>query len=249
MTYPVSVALQFHGWLEELISRRRRGEEVWAYSLTRRTSMKDLVESFGVPHTEVGRIEVDGEYVTFEYIIERQSSVDIYPQSPPVDVLAPTLLRPHPPAAIRFLVDVNVGKLAGKLRMAGFDTHYDPRWTDRELADIADAKGCILLTRDIMLLKRKKVLYGHLVREIDPNRQLAEIISYYGLLPSIRPFSRCMRCNGLLAPVAKEEILDQLESLTKKYYQTFHRCRECRQIYWSGSHRDAMEKALERLSR
>lgn len=248
MTYPVPLNLQFHGWLEELSSRKRRGEELRAYSLSRRASIKDLVESFGVPHTEVGRIVVDGEDVPFEHIIERESRVDIFPHSPPVDVLTPSLLRPRSLSAIRFLVDINVGKLAGKLRMAGFDTLYNPLWNDNELADVSDEKRCILITRDLMLLKRKKVTFGHLVREIDPKKQLVEIISYYGLADSVKPFSRCMRCNGLLAPVAKEEIVDQLEPLTKKYYQIFHRCRQCRQIYWSGSHRDAMVKDLEQLS-
>jgi len=52
--------------------------------------------------------------------------------------------------------------------------------------------------------------------------------------------SRCMRCNGLLQPVEKEQILDQLEPLTKKYYTSFRQCRSCHNIYWPGSHRDKM---------
>lgn len=249
MTNLPPVALHFHGWLKELTKRTKRSDNLLRYSLTRRTSIKDLIESFGVPHTEVGRIQVDQEIVTFHHIIGNQSKVEIFPLYPPVNVLTPSTLRPYPLPAIRFIVDINVGKLAGKLRMAGFDTLYNPQWNDTDLANISDEQQCILLTRDIMLLKRKKVTFGHLVREIHPKKQLAEIISYYGLSDNIKSFTRCMRCNGLLIPVAKENIQEQLEPLTRKYYQTFHRCTSCFQIYWSGSHRNAMVRDLKQVSR
>jgi uncharacterized protein len=248
MTDIIPVSLNFHGWLKELTKRTRCNDDLLKFPLIRRTSIKDLIESLGVPHTEIGCIQVDKEIVTFDHSIENGSFAEIFPSCPPVNVLTPSTLRPHPLPAIRFLVDVNVGKLAGKLRMAGFDTLYNRRWNDSDLADISDEQQCILLTKDIMLLKRKKITFGHLVREIQPKKQLAEIISYYGLFDTIKSFTRCMRCNGLIIPVAKEEVLDQLEPLTRKYYQTFHRCTSCLQIYWSGSHRDAMVRDLKQLN-
>lgn len=106
--------------------------------LTRRTSIKNLIESFGVPHTEVGSIQVNQRLVTFNHIIKKKNYVEIFPHSPPVDVLTATLLRPSPLPAIRFLVDANVGKLAAKLRMIGFDTLFNPLWTDADLANISE---------------------------------------------------------------------------------------------------------------
>jgi uncharacterized protein with PIN domain len=248
MTELIPVTLHFHGWLKVLAGRTRRGEELPTPFFTRRTSTKNLIESFGVPHTEIGGIRADCGNVTFDHVIEHRTRLDISPLCPPVNVLAPSTLRPEPLPAIRFLVDMNVAKLAAKLRMAGFDTLYNPQWGDHDLAEIAEKQQCIILTRDIMLLKRNKVTYGHLVREVNPKKQLAETIAYYGLFDSIRSLTRCMRCNGLLAPVAKEEIQDKLEPLTRKYYQTFHRCSSCFQVYWPGSHHDAMVEELGRLN-
>ena len=244
----IPITLQFNGWLTQLIKGVKRDNGPLTHPLTRRTSIKDLIESFGVPHTEVGSIQVNRRPVTFDHIIEKKSSVEINPLCPPVDVSSPSLLRPSPLPAIRFLVDVNVAKLAPKLRMTGFDTLYNVLWSDTDLANISEEKQCILVTRDIMLLKRKNITFGHFVREIQPTRQLAELIHFYGLSDKISAFSRCMRCNGILIPVAKQEILSQLAPLTRKYYNTFHRCDSCSHVYWSGSHRDPMEKEIKELS-
>lgn len=243
----IPVTLYFHGWLTTLTKRVRRSNGPLTPPLNRRTSIKDLIESFGVPHTEVGSILVNRQAVNFDYIMVKESVVNISPLWPPVNVFVPSLLRPTPLPAIRFLVDANVSKLAGKLRMAGFDTLFNPQWHDAELADISEAKQCILLSRDIQLLKRKKITFGHFVRETLPTRQLAELIYFYGLSDQILAFSRCIRCNGTLAPIPKQEILDQIEPLTRKYYHSFHRCSSCAHVYWSGSHREPMEKDIKGL--
>lgn len=133
--------------------------------------------------------------------------------------------------------------------MTGFDTLFNPQWYDAELADLSEERQCILLSRDIMLLKRKKITFGHFVRETLPTKQLAELIHFYGLSDKILAFSRCMHCNGVLVPVAKDEILDQIEPLTRKYYHSFRRCNSCTHIYWSGSHREPMEKDIKELSK
>lgn len=244
-----SVTIQFHGWLEQLLTRVRRKSRLLFPSLQRRTSIKDLIESVGVPHTEIGSLAVNGEKVLFHHIICEKSHVDVFPHCPPVNVLVPSALNPIPLPAIRFLVDANVSKLASKLRMAGFDTFYNSQWDDQDLADISQERKCILLTRDIQLLKRRKIVFGHFVRETIPLKQMSEVIHFYGLLDSILPFSRCMSCNGMLVPVKKQDILEQLEPLTQKYYNVFHRCSTCSQVYWFGSHREQMERDLSELRR
>jgi hypothetical protein len=128
--------------------------------------------------------------------------------------------------------------------MAGFDTFYQNYISDPELAEVAVREKRILLSKDKDLLKRKEVEFGYLVREIHPGKQLAEIVHLFGLRDQFKPLSRCLSCNGLLQPVEKQEIIDQLEPLTKKYYDSFRRCRRCRKIYWPGSHRDKMLRIL-----
>lgn len=49
-----------------------------------------------------------------------------------------------------------------------------------------------------------------------------------------------------LAEIATD-IVDQLEPKTRKYYNEFHRCRGCDQIYWKGSHFEKLERVMDAL--
>lgn len=241
------VTISFHGDLVDLLSRKSETGPVISCSLERRTSVKDLIESFGIPHPEIEKIAVHGEDVDFAYIVENSSLIDVFPISAQSNFFIPSLLRPNPLVSHRFVVDVNVAKLASKLRQLGFDALLPRNRDDAGLAAIAGCQRRILLTRDCNLLKRKIVEFGHLVRAESPNEQLVEIIKLFGLKDKIRPYSRCFQCNGLLDPAAKEDILPLLEPLTKKYYNIFHRCVDCKKIYWSGSHREKMDEILQEI--
>jgi len=236
---------RFHGDLPILLRSGLSGRVELCHNLDRRASIKDIIESLGIPHPEIASLAANGHEISFAYIPEQNDRVDVVPLTPPVDVFTPTILRPQPLQDIRFVVDVNVGKLASLLRMAGIDTVYENSLTDTELAGIAAGDNRILLTRDCRLLQRKIVEFGHLVRSENPARQLAEVLHLYGLAGKLKPFSRCLRCNGILEPVAKERIMHRLEPLTKKYYDAFHQCRGCDRIYWAGSHREKMQGLLE----
>jgi hypothetical protein len=45
--------------------------------------------------------------------------------------------------------------------------------------------------------------------------------------------------------VSKRSVLHRLEPLTKRYFDEFHRCPACDQVYWKGSHHNRMLKAVE----
>lgn len=101
--------------------------------------------------------------------------------------------------------------------MTGFDTFYRNEIADPDLVAVAVREKRILLSKDTDLLKRKRVVFGSLVREIQPERQLTEIVHLLGIREQFKPLSRCLRCNALLQPVEKRQILDRLEPLTQKY--------------------------------
>jgi len=86
------------------------------------------------------------------------------------------------------------------------------------------------------LLKRRIVIHGYFVRIHDPRKQLDEVLTRFDLYADIKPFSRCMRCNGMIGSVDKNNILDRLEPKTLQYYDKFWQCGSCGQIYWKGSH-------------
>jgi uncharacterized protein with PIN domain len=243
-----SITLVFHGNLLALLGRKVTGSGEVHHILERRASVKDVVESFGVPHPEIKELQANGRQVGFDYIVADQDRIEVWPLSPPCDVFTPTVLRSEPLATISFVVDANVGKLAVLLRMAGFDTLYHPDFSDTALARTAAADQRILLTRDRNLLKRKNVVFGHLIREMEPWQQLLEVVCLYQLADKLQPFCRCLRCNTVLTPVAKEKIIHRLEPLTIKYYESFQHCTTCDRIYWPGSHRQSMQGQLTALA-
>jgi hypothetical protein len=145
----------------------------------------------------------------------------------------------------RFVLDVHLGTLAAYLRMLGFDTLYRNDSADRELAEISAAQTRILLTRDLGLLKRSIVRYGYFLRATRPPQQLAEVVQRYGLRERVRPFVRCMRCNGKLEPVAKETVCYRLPERVALFFDEFMECADCRRIYWKGSHVARMLRLVE----
>lgn len=240
----MSSPFTFHDDLPALLRPQWRPEKRLVFPADRPASVKDVIESYGLPHTEIGRIDCNGQQVGFSFPVEDNQTFDIYGVDKPWKVTSPTLLRPDPLQDIAFIVDVNVGKLAKYLRMAGFDTLYDYRWDDKKIVDVLEHENRIVLSRDLGLLKRKLVVFGRYVRTENPVEQLVEIISLLNLTQQIEPFSRCLECNTVLEHVDKNTILHRLEPLTIKYYTSFCMCPSCDKIYWQGSHRDKMEKLL-----
>jgi len=245
-TYP-RIYLSFSGDTKELL-RSAQERDPLVYPLTRRASIKDIIEGLGVPHSEVGRILLDGLDQSFEKIPFDGEYYHIQPLSPHEPPTVPTFLRPEPLPACTFLVDVNVGRLAGLLRMAGIDAEAVAAGTagDELLQRAVDGQR-ILLTRNRDLLKHRILVFGRLVRSQDPDAQLAEIIRLFRLQDELRPFTRCIACNGLLAEVDKAAIIDSLLPLTRKYFDRFKECPGCGNIYWHGSHHEKMTEKLRRI--
>ena len=240
-----SIGLLFDGYLLQLLSRPFRGKSDLFVEFDRKRSIKDLIESLGVPHTEIDRIIVnDINEVDFSYIVMAGDSIKVYPVSRQTDFLSPSCIRPALPQGFKFICDVNVGKVARWLRVFGFDTLYENNFEDDELAELASQTKRILLSKDCNLLKRKKVIWGHLIRVNDPTDQIVDVMQLFQLERLVQPYTRCPRCNGKLLRVGKEKVDHLLEPLTRKYYTIFHQCDTCCQVYWQGSHRSKMEENL-----
>jgi len=212
-----------------------------------RQTVKHLVESLGVPHPEIDLILANGQTVGFDYLVADGDRVAAYPVFESMDITSTNRLRPTPLRVTRFILDGHLGRLAAYLRMLGFDTSYHNDCADVDLAATSFEEGRILLTRDRGLLKRKQVTRGYCLRSKDPYQQLREIVGRFDLLGNISPFTRCMACNGLLKTVAKADILHLLEPRTRRYFDIFKQCGQCRKVYWKGSHHEYMQSLIERL--
>jgi uncharacterized protein len=206
-------------------------------------SVKDLIESFGVPHTEVDLVLVNGDPVDFSYVVRDGDCVSVYPVFESLDVSSISRVRPTPLRNLRFVLDVHLGRLAAYLRMAGFDSVYHNHATDAELADAVAQERLVLLTRDRYLLMRADVDRGYWVRSTEPKKQLVEVLRRFDLGGSMRPFTRCMRCNGVLEEVSPEAVMHRLpESVRSK--DGFRLCPGCGRVYWEGSHHARMKEIL-----
>jgi hypothetical protein len=202
-----------------------------------RQTLKHLIESLGVPHTEVGRLTSGNEPRQLYDLAQDGERVEVLPAAPV------ELGRDE----ARFLLDNHLGRLASYLRILGLDARYRNDFQDAELASLAEEEDRILLTRDKRLLMRVAVRRGAWLRSLQPRTQLAELNRRFGLIQLARPFQRCPRCNGQLQPVNKADVLDRLQPLTRTYFFAFQRCADCGQVYWKGSHYERMLGLIQSL--
>ena len=242
-TPAVIATLRVYGELNDFLAPASRQTTV-ELAFDRGTTVKDFIESRGVPHTEIDLVLVNGESVDFHRQLVDGDRVAAYPVFEALDVAPVTRVRSEPLRVMRFVLDVHLGRLARYLRLAGFDTVYDREAGDDRLAEVSRAEHRVLLTRDQGLLKRRVVTHGYCVRSTAPSRQLAEVVSRFDLRRLVRPFSRCTVCNGVLAAADRQEVAADVPERSREQFTEFLRCPTCRRIYWKGSHFSRLEQIL-----
>jgi hypothetical protein len=210
-------------------------------------SVKNTIQALGVPHGEVDLILVNGDPVGFDYQLQGGEMISVYPVFESLDISPAARLRPKPLRETRFVVDVNLGKLAQKLRLLGFDTLFRNDFADDEIVKIAIREKRIILTRDKGILKQNSVTHGYWLRNDNPKKQLKEVIERLQLQNSFQPFSRCTNCNGELEQISKDQLEHLLPADTLQYYNEFWKCSGCGKIYWEGSHFKHILRWLEEL--
>ena len=237
---------RFHDNINFFLPQKQR-DAIIEHSFDWRASIKDMVESLGPPHSEIGLLVVDGLSVDFSYIVEPGVHIDVHSRFDAVDLANKIALRPPLTGCPRFVLDTHLGRLANYLRMMGFDTLYRNDYPDEELAQISSDEQRILLTRDVGLLKRSLVVYGYYVRATNPRQQIVEVMTRYALVDKAQPFHRCIKCNDVLHPVAKEDIIDQLPKTSAEYFEEYSQCQGCGKLYWKGSHYERMQGIIEQV--
>lgn len=229
----------FEGNLNHFLPKQKKRVS-FTHIFKDKVSIKDMIESLGVPHPEVNAILVNDVEVNFSYSVQNGDRIWVYP--PKFSFQPQKPLIPELPGIPRFVLDVHLGKLAGDLRLLGFDTLYRNDYADEELAIISDSEKRILLTRDRGVLMRSLVSWGYYVRSTNPKTQIQEVGDRFNLFNQSQAFSRCIRCNGLLEPIAKELIIEQIPEQIKTEVDKFSHCLKCSQIYWQGSHFNKLEQ-------
>lgn len=241
-----TAVFRFYQELNDFLPKHRK-KKAFFFEFSGEPSIKDSIESLGVPHTEVDLILVGSESVPFSYQLKDGDRVSVYPVFESFDISGTSCLRPFPLREPRFVLDVHLGKLARFLRMLGFDALYRNDYDDPEIAEMSADEGRIVLTRDRGLLKRKIITRGYCVRSPYPKEQVAEVLKRFQLRGMVSLFHRCITCNSAIFPVEKAEVCEKLPLRTRKYYDCFYRCAGCGKIYWQGSHFIKMRDFIENL--
>jgi uncharacterized protein len=213
---------------------RRRGAS--AVTVDGVSTLGHVVESLGVPLTEVGSLLADGREVPVSRVPAPGTLVRVREVERPQRV---------PGAPLRFLLDVHLGTLARRLRLLGVDASYESTDIgDPALAARSAAERRVMLSRDRGLLRRRELWAGAFVYSTDPDDQLRDVLGRFA--PGLRPWTRCTACNGMLAAAGKEQVADRLEDGTKRSYDVFAQCRACGRVYWKGAHHDQLEAIVAR---
>jgi uncharacterized protein with PIN domain len=227
-----SVVLHLDEQLRLFLAARHRAATVTA-PCDRSSSSVHIVESVGIPRTEVGGYVVAGHDVGPGFRPRGGESISIRP------IVRP---QPAPSTPPRFVADVHLGALVRRLRLLGVNVTYRNDATDDELLAESATDDRVLLTKDRGLLCRRALVAGAFVRGQDVETQLADVLDRFDVPAA--PFSRCLRCNGSISRVPKEAIADQLPAGTRRSYHDFAQCTTCGQVYWRGAHARRLDAAI-----
>ena len=244
----VPVHFHFHGCLVELLARTRRGDG-YTVSLARRTSIKDAVESQGVPHVEVGLLALNGIPTDWKILLAEEGRIDAWSVTDATSLPRTLRVDTPDPVPIRFLLDVHLGRLASYLRLIGMDTEYESQDPgDERLAQRASSESRILLSCDRGLLMRNIVLHGHLLRSRNSIEQAREVVDRYHLRDLAAPFTRCLACNSSLRAVEIDAIRDRIPPRVHRRLgnnpDRYRICPGCGKLYWEGTHTARMRRLL-----
>ena len=246
MEQPTKAAatFRFYEELNDFLPPSRRRRE-FSVPCARAATAKHMIEALGVPHTEVELVLVNGESVGFDRVLRDGDRVAVYPKFEALDITPLLRVRELPLRTTRLLADAHLGGLARLLRLAGFDTLYENGLADAQIEAFAREQGRIVLTRDRELLKRRGITHGCFVHALRPREQLREVIGRLDLARSVRPFTRCLACNGELSTIDKASAANRLPPNVRQCHDRFTACAGCGRIFWEGSHWRRMRAILD----
>jgi uncharacterized protein with PIN domain len=227
------IYFRFYEELNDFLPEEKRKVR-FTHNYIDRASVKDVIESLGVPHTEVDMILVNSNSVGFDYLINDYDDISVYPLFEALDISDVQHLRSKPLRKPKFIADVHLGRLSRYLRMMGFDVLYENNFEDDEIVIISLEEKRAILTKDRGILKRSEVTHGYWVRSIKVKEQAIEIIKRFDLKKLIN------ECNSILEPISKQEIIDELPPKVSKSQKSFSICPSCKKLYWKGTHHQRM---------
>lgn len=151
---------------------------------------------------------------------------------------------------MKFIADNMLGRLAKWLRIIGCDVAYYRRIDDSRLVMLALEQGRLILTRDTLLIRRKKAKGNFFfVTDDDYKEQLKQVAKQFSIDPYQDLLTRCVECNTLLSDIDREHVRDLLPAYVYENLKSFRRCRQCNKVYWPATHKDHIIETLKEIFR
>ncbi len=244
---PVNITFRFYEELKDFLPKGKKSQP-FTISFNGNPSVKDAIESLGIPHTEVDLILINSQPVDFSCKLKDKDYVSVYPVFESLDITAISPLRDSGLRNPEFVLDAHLGKLTRYLRLMGFDSLYRNDFDDFEIIRISKDNNRIILTRDKGLLKNNSVTHGYYIRSQKPKEQVTEVIRRFNLESLVKPFTICSICNGKIVSVSKDAVTGNLKSLTREHYHRFFQCAGCKKVYWQGSHYKKIRDFIDSLN-
>ncbi|MFH1296112.1 MAG: Mut7-C RNAse domain-containing protein [Bacteroidota bacterium] len=238
-----SADIRFYEELNDFLPQIKRKVSCQVY-FRGHPSIKHVIESERVPHTEVDLILINGRSVSFAEKVQNADIISVYPVFESFDISLVSKLRPEPLRNPRFILDVHLGKLTRYMRMLGFDSCFSPDYTDRELVGISLSQNRTVLTRDRQLLMKKELERGYWIRSDHIIEQVKEVMRRFDLARLVHRYSRCTQCNGTLSRVDASIAHGRFPDHDFSPDLHFSQCDTCKHIYWRGSHCDRFDQAV-----
>lgn len=241
------MTFRFYAELNDFLPLRRK-QIAFVQTFKTPVSVRETIESIGIPLSEVDMILVNETSVGFEHKLKEYDYISVFPVFESMDISSTTKVRKTALRTTLFVVDAHLGKLAKYLRMLGFDTLYRADIQDDEIISLAKKEKRIILTRDKPLLRSKEVSHGYFVRSIEKHEQLREVVNKFDLKSQFKSFTRCMTCNTSIVKADREEIKNKVDTDILNRFKAFYSCPLCDKVYWKGSHFKRMEAYIRDLT-
>ena len=144
-------------------------------------TVKDIIESQGIPVNKVDLIIVNSESVNLNYIIKNNDHISVYPVFESFNISPINKLHEKPLRKTKFILDSHLEDLTKYLRLLGFDCKYKTNYSEDEIIKISNNEKRIILTLDSELLKNEGIQRGYCIMYKKAKDQLSEVIKRFDL--------------------------------------------------------------------
>jgi hypothetical protein len=171
---------RFYEELNDFLPKHKRKKN-FETEFEKKAYIKDLMESLGVPHSQIDLILVNGKSVDWGYTLKDGDRVSVYPVFEFFNIKSLTQIRNIPLRKTRFIADVGLDGLAKRMKELNFDVYHNPSLAVEEIMAISKCDHRIVLTQRRKVFKSSKVTHRMFVRPGSIENQIKAIVNHLNI--------------------------------------------------------------------